>query len=315
LRFSPADVNRAFDQVGYPAAARSNEKTAEILRSAILWLADKTRRADLAMGLYLRLPDFTAAGRFLDGWIVQACAHATSEYPGESNPFLYHMFRFGYDAWAMEAQRRNESLLHEFGLAPERAHRMTMEEIEAWLAARTADPATRAKLEALFQANPAARAETVANLEALRRDCVLILDRPDASVLFLSPEEVQPWLAVMEDRFAKAHPGPVDPRGEAAPDSEIRQALQDAAMAFSREMAASVFTKERRDQVVAQLRKYRSDRFAAGDKRVASHATAAMNYVEREDEPSLNSFLIGLCHASIKSVIAAAAGDPALKSG
>src|SRR5271157_5514295 len=55
LRFTAADIKRAFDHVGYPATAFLNEKAGETLRAAILHLADKERRASLAMELYSHL--------------------------------------------------------------------------------------------------------------------------------------------------------------------------------------------------------------------------------------------------------------------
>ena len=87
LRFTAADIKRAFDVVGYPATAFMNEEAGKTLRAAILFLADKERRASLAMELYSHLPDFVAAGCYLDGWLIQSCAHATGEFADESNAF------------------------------------------------------------------------------------------------------------------------------------------------------------------------------------------------------------------------------------
>src|SRR2546426_473568 len=41
LRFTASDVQRAFDHVGYPATMSPDERTAEILRAAILRVADE----------------------------------------------------------------------------------------------------------------------------------------------------------------------------------------------------------------------------------------------------------------------------------
>ena len=62
-------------------------------------------------------------------------------------------------------------------------------------------------------------------------------------------------------------------------------------------MAQSIFTPERIQDLVSQLRKYRNEHFDMGNKTVAGYATAAIGYVEREEEPGLNRFLVAMCLA------------------
>ena len=95
LRFTASDVQGAFDHVGYPAIMSPDERTVEILRAAILHAADKERRGQLAMSLLLRLPQFVTAGRYLEAWwLLQCSAIETVEHDGESNAFLFQMFRW-----------------------------------------------------------------------------------------------------------------------------------------------------------------------------------------------------------------------------
>ena len=63
LRFTAADIRRAFDTVGYPPNLALSDEAVEIIRAAILHLADKSRRSQLSMNLLLHLPDCVAAGR------------------------------------------------------------------------------------------------------------------------------------------------------------------------------------------------------------------------------------------------------------
>jgi hypothetical protein len=299
MRFTAGDIKRAFDHVGYPATAFL-EKAGETLRAAILYLADKERRDSLALELYSHLPDFVAAGRHLDGWIIQSCAHATGEFGDESNAFLFQMFSFGYDAWTGEKRALDESLLQDFGLSPDRLRGMSADEIDAWLAAQTADPARNAALEAFFRDNPSLYSEAIANMQSLECDCVKLLERPDARFLLLSPEEIEPWLPRMVECFEKV--GAVMPENpdSGAPDATLSKAVLDAITSFLREMAQSIFTRERIQQLISQLRKYRSEHFVAGDKTIAGYAMSAIHYLEREDEPGLNRFLVTLCFASFK---------------
>src|SRR5437016_6050633 len=74
LRFAASDIQRAFDHVGYPATMSPDERTVQILRAAILHAADKERRSRLSTLLLLRLPEFVAAGRHVEAWLLQCSA-------------------------------------------------------------------------------------------------------------------------------------------------------------------------------------------------------------------------------------------------
>ena len=70
-----------------------------------------------------------------------------------------------------------------------------------------------------------------------------------------------------------------------------------------REMSAAIFTRDRIAQLVEELRRYRNERFAEGDKATAGQAQGAIHYLEPEDSPGANAFLISLCWASIDSAL------------
>ena len=73
-----------------------------------------------------------------------------------------------------------------------------------------------------------------------------------------------------------------------------------------REVAKGIFTPERIGRLVAELRAYRKELAAAGDKSAVLRATSAMLYVEHEKEPEMNSFLVSLCARSVMKLGAAA---------
>jgi hypothetical protein len=50
---------------------------------------------------------------------------------------------------------------------------------------------------------------------------------------------------------------------------------------------------------VLDLRAYRNRLFAAGEKKAAFCALGAIHYVEPEDDPSQNVFLLNLCSRSL----------------
>jgi hypothetical protein len=300
LRFSAADIQNAFDHVGYPAMMSLDDRTAEILRAAILHLADKERRSLLSMGLLVRLPEFVAAGRHLEAWLLQSAALATAEEDDESNVFLFQMFSFGYDAWAADKRAKDESLLRELGLDPDVLRAMNLDELDSWMRSQASDPAKAGAMEEFFRSHPHLREESVANLQALERNSGKLLERADSRILRLSFDEVQPWLTIFSERASQQGFLSVTLSEENA-----GKYFEEVLLPLLREMADSLFTPERIRQLVGDLRKYRNELFAKGDKTTAGQALGTINYLEREDSPGQNTFLITLCWASLNSAIQA----------
>jgi hypothetical protein len=298
LRFTADDVRRALDKVGKPTPGSSDDQFVQTMRKAILHLADKERRNQSAMSILMHLPDYVAANRPLDARIIQDCAYLTQEETDESNAFLFQMFSYGYDSWVAEQRGREAAMLRELGMDKSRLEQMSMEEIDSWLQEQQADPVNRARMEKLLLANPEQRAQAEANRQQLERDAHTLLERPDAAHLLLSPEEVQPWLAELSEAFAnvcKQFPEITGP----SPSAAAGKALPDAVLPLVRKMVAELFTPARIGQLAAQLKAYRKERFAAGDKKTAELANGALLSVGDEDEPDCNRFLCVLGYLSL----------------
>lgn len=116
LRFSAADVQRAFDQVGQPANASWEDENVLKVRAAIVHMADEDYRTLASIKLVLQIPVLVAVGRYLDARLVQECAERTAGAEGESNPFLFAMFSRGYEAWLAERRAERDQRLQKLGL-------------------------------------------------------------------------------------------------------------------------------------------------------------------------------------------------------
>jgi hypothetical protein len=79
-----------------------------------------------------------------------------------------------------------------------------------------------------------------------------------------------------------------------------------------RQMAELIFTRERIMQLVAGLKKYRAERFAADDQGTATLASGAINCFLREDSPEENGFLLSLCWKSLDSTMNATVAETGL---
>jgi len=80
---------------------------------------------------------------------------------------------------------------------------MSIDEAEAWISAQMADPAKKARLEAYYADHPMLSDQAQAEMWELERGLFNLLDRDDADALYLSPEEVNPWLPNTKKRFVK----------------------------------------------------------------------------------------------------------------
>ena len=302
-RFTASEVRRAFEEVGYPSTISVSEETTKVLRAAILHVADKDRRARLATALLVQLPEFVAAGRYMDACLLRMLASDTSENQDEGNPLLFYMFSFGYDAWIEEKRTANITLLQKLDVDLERLRSMSADELDAWIESMKADAQKSAILDAFFKKHPDLHDESVANLNALRKDSSKLLSRPDADLFFLSPEEVMPWL----EEFAEitTQNGFSLAANETMNEEEVRNLFDQVALPMMREMATDIFKPERIQQLILDLKKYRDEYFAGRDHETAALASAAMNYLKDEDSPGENTFLLTLCWASIASALKA----------
>lgn len=302
LRFTAADIQRAFDCVGQPAFGLvAADRTVKLLRAAILHLADKPRRSSMAMSLLIHLPDVVAEDRLLDGWIIQHTAFETTEVPDESNPFLFAMFSFGYDAWADEKNARNDAFAREIGFDPEQLRNMTPAELDACLARMQDDPATMARLETFLNANPGERAQTNATLDAIEKESVELLQRDDAAGPLLTPEEMEPWLPVLNERLLVLLEPLRQPDASLPPDPALGQRVMDELWPLLGEMAEGIFTPERIQQLIQRIKAFRDERHAGGDKQIIGQCLGATNQLEREASPAKNYFLKSLCFFSLRA--------------
>jgi hypothetical protein len=306
MRYTAADVHRAFEAVGYPSRYREEptEEDMEMLVAAVLHLADEDQRLHLARQLLMLLPEYVSSERYLDAWLIQHSAFRMIEAPNESNPFLFTMFNLAFAEWASQVDSQQEALMHELGIDRSAVTGMSVDEVEAWLQEQMADPAKRAQIEDYYAAHPMMSDQTEAELIELERGTLSLLERDDADPLYLLPEELEPWVPVLLERLApiKEQARQAAERGDWK-DPGTLQAMGDIFVEIAREMVPVIFTPERLDQLVADLRDYRRKLLDKRESQAAMHAHAAFMMLEREETPAENPLLIGICFASLRLLL------------
>jgi hypothetical protein len=181
---------------------------------------------------------------------------------------------------------------------------MSPAEVETWLEAQMADPAKEAQVETFYAAHPMVRDQAEAEMIELERGTLSLLEREDADPLYLSAEELEPWLPVVLERSepVKAQARRAAERGE-WDDSETLRAMVELLVGVAREMVPLVFTPGRLDQLRAGLKGYRRKLLEKGESQAAMHAHAALAMAEREGPLAKNPLLVSICFASLRLLL------------
>jgi hypothetical protein len=302
---SPRTYIRRSTRWGVPPLDGASRKTGRLLRKALLFLATKERRNELALRLLLLMPGYAQRGRHLDALIIEFCAQMTAEETDDPNPFLGRMFLYGLEAWGAKQDASRDAVLEEAGLhlGPD----ADPEEVESWLEKQMADPESAARWQRLLDAHPELQATSGDTLQLMARRAVDLLNRQDSARLLLGAEEIQPWEALLLEKLQAimAQIGPLEP-GVKGSRTRTKKAFDQFYLPAIQEITKGIFTPERLRRLVAELRAYRKELAAAGDKRALMSATSAILYVECEVVPEMNSFLVNLCARSVLKCSAAA---------
>jgi DNA-binding transcriptional MerR regulator len=314
LRFTAEDVQRAFESVGYPNHADTDQMV-ETLREAILHVASRERRQNLGMELFLLYPEYVKRGKFLDALIIRQCASATQEEFEDSNPFLFQMFSAGYDAWQEEQSSRTNTLLASLGIDSARLKGMSLDQIDELLHSMRSDPAMVKKMEALMQAFPGARAFAASRIDHARQGAIKLLEREDATALLLDWDEAEAWTLKYNEHLTQQMGDLAHLTDSGRSNEEIAKAVQDFTFPFLADMARAIFTPERIGELSAKLKEYRNEKYAAGEQDAVAWAVGAMQELRAETDPGENFFLIGICYASVRAVINHAADEDNDSSG
>lgn len=313
MRYTVEDVHRAFEEVGYPSRTwkEFGEEEMDTLVAAMVHLAgDEYQRMHLARQLLMAMPEYVAAGRYLDAWLIQYSAYRMTEVPGESNPFLFVMFNLAFEEWALRMEAHEEELLSELGIDASELADMDAEEFDTLLTAHMADPSRDSLLEAYYEAHSMFRDLTRAEAGEVEHESVLLLEREDADWLYLSSEEVQPWVSVLLERLeaAEARAKAAVARGE-WDDAEVLEELGRTMAEVAQEMAPAIFTPQRVEWLVDGLEDYRRRLLERQERDAANLARVARMRLELKHlDPAETPLLVGICFASLREAAIALSG-------
>lgn len=309
FRYTVEDVHDAFERVGYPRIYREepDQEDMEILFAAAVSLVDEHDRLRLARQLLLFLPEYVAAGRYMDAWMIQLSAIQMLDAPDRSNPFLTAMFFMAFEEWQEQLQEQRGEMLQKLGVDPTALEGMTGDELAAWFDARAGD-FEEDQAEAYYQQYGMLREQTEADVHAMAQDAVTLLERDDAQHLYLASEEVEPWILEFMDRQA---PFIEQIRAAAAegrqPHNTTIQEMQREMIEVVGDMAEALFTPERKRQLAEDLTAYQRHLLSSGEREAAMLIYAAAAEIQYAEHPPF--FFVILCHHTLRHGLEAAAAE------
>ncbi|MBI4025300.1 MAG: SEC-C domain-containing protein [Verrucomicrobia bacterium] len=314
MRFCAADVDRAFQAVGYPPLGRLDKGFTEVVDRAIRFLLDDAQRKALAQRLFLTLPDYVTAGRYLDGWIIQHSASLTEDLPeGVVGPFLLAMFLHGMREWEDQREQEQEAMFKEIGISSEDIRRMGYKGTDAWLRELRNQPEKAALVEAFLAKHPELQAMSQSQCHAADEAAQRLLQRKDARVLFLSPEEVGPWIDVLKRRLREEPEGLVALTQSQPPNETTVKKFGKLIYDIASAMAKAVFTPARFDQLKSHLHELGRRFSAENDQDGLAGVHGALIAMSWEIAPEDSYFLATVCWMSLRTTISA--GAPASRDG
>ena len=303
MLFHANDVQRAFEAVGYPPSNLIDGRFAEIMDKAVRFLLDDKQRESLAYRLLLTLPDYVAAGRHLDGWIIQHSADLTVKMPeGVVGPFLMAIFMHGFREWEEAREREQMAMFNQLGIDPDEIRRMGYDGLDAWMREMSSKPDKAEVLERFLAKHPELNAMTQAQCHAAEDAALKLLQREDTQGLLLSPEEVEPWLEVLEQRFRAAPEVFASISHARSPDEKVAKTFANLLYDVAAEMASAIFTPARLDRMKSQLHEMRR-RFSGEDDHEALAGVNGAFMAAQNTAPGDSRFLVSVCWISLRETM------------
>ncbi len=302
MRFSIAQLERAFESVGYPPAGGGEEFVAFAGR-VVSFLVDAERGHALARSLVCLLPDYVAEERCLDAWVIQHCAILTAEPPeGGCSPFLLCMFMRALREWEGERNREQAELLGRIGVDVEGLRGRGTDEINKLL--RDARPAGAdvSALEEFLNAHPQLKAQMEAECRKAEDAAIELLRCDEGQGLLLTHDEIEPWLGLLQERITGDRDVVGSARSGKPPSDRLVQRFGDIMYEAAAEIAAGIFTEERLQRLAGDIQACHA-RVAPDDRDGLRRVTGALTVATTAVSGTENHFLTMLCLLSVSRVM------------
>ena len=193
IYFTVDELERTFDQIGYPPTAGSGERFLRYVAKAVNTMLGEKERSVLAQRLFCHMPEYVEAGRYFDAWILQHNAIQLCEMrEDECCPFLLCIFMTAMQKWQEMREREQDELLDKIGVDPDELQKLNYEEVDAVVNSIAEDTREGAEVEEFLEKHPKLKAQMETDCQESEAVAVDFLHRDEALPLLLETEEILP---------------------------------------------------------------------------------------------------------------------------
>jgi len=319
LRISVDELQGAFEVVGYPpvdALGLTEEGMDVIFKASMHLVGDEEDRLTRSRQLLIALPEYVAAGRYCDAWLLRYSAYRMTVHPEESNPFMFGLVTLAFEAWGEKNKLEMESLFEALGVDPVKLAPGDPEHRLASVKELVSDAESRKRVERFFEARPEFRAMAEKEVWELDSQACALLEREDVGCILPSPDEVVQWV---EELMERTHSFRESARSRLERDEVLGEVLaaeaQEVFIEVVREMTEALYTPERVAQLIEDLKAYRRTLQAAGEEEAARRAKGALILTAVGMRPADSAFMAGTCHSAMRRRMRALAEERASAEG
>ncbi len=154
-RFTRDQLDRAFQEVGYPECFSGDLLSIPHLIKTTNFLVSEERRKEIAVELLLVMLDYVREGRYMDAWIIVDSSEKLDEGdPSDISLFSFCMIMYGYQQWENHLRQKQEMLFEQLGVDVETFRKEGFENVESWVQQVMDDPAKAQQVDQFMADHP-----------------------------------------------------------------------------------------------------------------------------------------------------------------
>lgn len=313
FEFSRDEIRHALIEIGEFDQKMDIEKAGEITQSIMEVVLADGKGEILALQLLLLVPEYVAAERHIDGFIILQNALMIQQFPNAPlAPFAAMLCSRALESLDSYREQARGALFANLGMTEEEIKRMGDDQAHEWFKKTMSNPESTAALERFVDAYPEILSNESDEFIEAHVDALAFLNSEDGRVLYLDLPELVPWILEIGRRIEET-PGlvsEVKKLSKSPPKTLMEnEAIGELLMSVCFDMAAQIFTSKRLEDIRHRLDTFRKSLDAATARRLASGMDQSLMALHAFIPPAHNEFLLELCRLSLY----AAMKDPDLR--
>lgn len=303
LEFSRDEMQRAIQAVGRVDSDFDEAAAAESARKIMAELLADGKAEIFALRLLMLLPQYVSAKRYTDGMIILYNAVMIQQFPNAPPaPILALLCQRALNSLQSDQDQARNELFAQLGTTEDELRDMGPEKAEEWFRKMMSTPDATATLERFLEAHPEIMSIEPDEYVEPNEESIAFLNSDEGRILYFDSSELIPWIAEIGKRVGET-PGltaEIDRLSQSPSSStDDNDRIWEVLLSVCRDMAATICTSERVEEMRHHLRTFRKTLDAKTEQRLGPGLDQALTAITTIVPPENNPFLIELCRASL----------------